>query len=280
MLHHWHQLHMGIAHLLDVGNQLRSYFTVIRICFLVFPYNGAQVQLVDTHGHISCLERFPSLQKFLILPPERTQLRNHGGGLRALLGGISVRVCLQVSEASLQLQLKFVDIPRLYIRYKKLKDAGIPETPHLVSPSVPTVEIPHHTGPHHIGGPHREISTGNPVDNHGMGSQFLIHGIVDSVLELLRVLPGDLGCKTVGLAPGIFFSVPSPDLVMVGRQTALFSGHKSRKEAVLVRHFHLHGSALFLKYDGSRFRPREIGLHHCLPPGFMGAQQLVGIVGF
>ena len=50
MLHDGHKLHMGIAHLLQVGNQLVSNFSVVQDAAVFAPAPGSQVHLINIHG--------------------------------------------------------------------------------------------------------------------------------------------------------------------------------------------------------------------------------------
>ncbi len=278
MFHYRHQLHMGIPHFFDIGNQLCSDFTIAGICFLILPDYGAKVEFVYTNRNISCLEVFSGFQEFIVLPFERFQVRNDGSRLRAKLSSIFVRIRFQIGKPALQFHLKLIIVTRLCIRYKYFKDAGIPQPSHLVYSSIPTVEISYYAGTHHIGCPHGKTGALDTVDFHGMCSQFFIDGIVDTVFEFLRILFRDLRFCTVGLAANLFSAVLFLYQIMVYRKLAFTLGKQRSKESVLVCQFHLNRLPGALEYKLCPLCPRKICLHKSLPPGFMGSQQFMRIV--
>ena len=200
MLHHGHQLHMSIAHILYIRNQpLRNVPVICVYLALLRLYKGTEVQLIDADGHVPVLKLLPFLQKTGILPDKALQICNHGGGFRAQLGRVAVRVCLQIGQPGFQLQLKFIVVPGLCPGNENFKNTGVPKPSHLVNPSVPAVKIPHCADSQGRGRPHREIGSLYAVQLHGMGPQLFIDGIMDSVFELICILFGNQRFISVGL---------------------------------------------------------------------------------
>ena len=194
MLHHRHQLHMGIAHLLDVRNQLLRDLPVVGIRHsLRRSRHGAQVHLIHAHRRVPCLEAAAPFQELTVLPGEALQIRHHRSRLRPKLGGIAVGVCLQIGHPALYLELEFIIVPRLCVRQENLKDAGIPKTPHLMDPSVPVVEIAHHAGPQHVRRPNGEIDAAHPFYLHGMSPHLLINTVMDPRCKFLQIRICQLG---------------------------------------------------------------------------------------
>ncbi len=279
MLHHRHQLHMGVPHLLHIGNQPGCDFTVIGIGLSLRGIrHRAQVHLVHAHRGVAGLEFFPGLQKSCVPPGKTVQIRHHRRRLRAQLRGVSVRIGLQIGQASLELQLIFIVVPRARIRQEKLKYARVPQPAHLVHPSVPSVKISHHTDPHGSGSPDRKVHTLHTFQNHGMSSQFLIDGIVYAVLEFFHILLGDLGRKTVCIPPRPLCAVLFFYQIVVHRKILRLLRKQGCKIPVLVRNLHLHFPATLLKHHGSALRTGKIRLYQCLLSRRMGSQQFMGIV--
>ncbi len=276
---------MGIAHLLYIRDQLCCNLTVVCVGFPLRRLHGTHIQLIDANGGIAGLEPGPFLQKRLILPCKTAQVSDDGSILRPQLCGISVRVRLQISKPALELQLKLVIIAGLGIGQEQFKNPGIPQSSHLMNPAVPAVEISHHADAHGIGGPDSEVSALHPIYDHGMRAQLLINGIVNSVLEFLRVLQSNLGIKTVCLSTDALLPVFSLYRIMIYRQLVLPSLHQRGKKTVLVRQLHLHQSLRtvffrLIKYNGSFFRTGEIGLNENLVPRLVRPQQFMRIVTF
>ena len=95
MLHHRHQFHMGIPHLLYIVDHLRRNLTVVGILFAQLrPDERTQVHLIHTDRGISFLEFFPVFQESCILPLETADIRHHGSRVGTKLRRVSVRICL------------------------------------------------------------------------------------------------------------------------------------------------------------------------------------------
>ena len=128
MLHDGHQLYVGVAHLLDIRNQLRRDLPVIGVAAGGLPllgrgHKGAQIHLIHAHRRVPGLESGPALQEFPVLPDKAVQIRHHRSRLRPKLGGIAVGVCLQIGHPALYLELEFIIVPRLCVRQENLEDA-------------------------------------------------------------------------------------------------------------------------------------------------------------
>ena len=265
VLHHGHQLHVGIAHLLYVGNQPVCDFPVVCKLFpALSDSEGAEVHLVHADGSLRALEIPPVSQESLVLPLKLRQIRYHGSRIRPQLRRIAVRIRLQVGEAPLQLQLELIIVPRLRTRDKDFKDAGIPQPPHLVDAPVPAVEIPHHADAQGVGRPDRKAGSLHLVPRHGVSAQLFVYRIMDAVLELLRVRHRDDRIVPIGFPPLCRDAVLSLHHVTVGGNLLLRHGKQRRKEAVIVRPLHGKGLSGPVEHDFRLPRLRKIRLHQRL----------------
>ena len=104
MLHHRHQFHMSIPHLLHIWNQLIRNIPVVCISLpLSGRGKGAQIHFIDADRRIPALEFLSFLNECVILPGKAPQIRYNRGRLRTQLSGVSVRICLQIGHAPFQL---------------------------------------------------------------------------------------------------------------------------------------------------------------------------------
>ena len=159
MLHHRHQLHMGVTHLLHVIRQRTCDFPVIvklragdllALCvqFQLLAFPGTQMNLVNGNRSGKQLVLRPFLHPLPVLPLIPADIPDYGGRVGAQLRVIGVRVGLQHGESRLGLDLILVNLPRLQAGNKQLENAGVPQETHGMAASVPEVKIAHHADPH------------------------------------------------------------------------------------------------------------------------------------
>ena len=164
MLHHRHQLHMGVTHLLHVIRQRTRDFPVIvkfragdllafRVQLQLLAFPGAQMNLVNGHRAGKQLVLRPFLHPIPVLPLIPSDIPDHGGRVRAQLRVIGVRIGLQHGKSRLGLDFILVNLSRLQAGNKQLENAGVPQETHGMAASVPEVKIAHHADPHGAGRP-------------------------------------------------------------------------------------------------------------------------------
>ena len=281
MLHHRHTFHMGISHLLHIGNQLLRDFSVIRqgslpavLCFL-HP-ETAKMQFVNIERRRFRLFFLPLLQPLFIMPHKIPDIPDHGCAVCAALRPEGIGICLQISQPAFYLDLKFITVSLLRLRHKNLKDSAVPEPPHLMHSAVPAVEIADNRNPQGIRRPYRKPAALHSVILRQVGAQFFIQGIMDSRLQFIRIRRADLRQKTIGILHNDLSAVLIRYLILVRADLPI--EHHRRKISRLIRH--LHRQDLFLlpqqHIHGNRSR------HECLKnqicPHSVHAQQPVGIV--
>ena len=184
MLHHRHELYMGIAHLPHKRNQLVGNAAEIGI---QLPFlrcrKGTGIELIDTDRHISQLQLCTPAQELRVLPVKFIQIGNDRCRIRSELRGITIRICLEIGQTVLQLYFKFIVLPDLSTGNKNFKNTGIPEPAHLVNPAVPAVEISYHADTERMRRPHGEIGSPYAIHRHGMRPKLFIDGIMNPILE-------------------------------------------------------------------------------------------------
>ena len=109
MLHDRQQLHVRIAHFLHIVRQHRRKLPVIvEFSAILRLPPGTKVQLIDCHRLLLGLRLFPVFQPLFIGPCKFGQISDDRGRIRAELRRICIRVCLQISQAALCLNLILV----------------------------------------------------------------------------------------------------------------------------------------------------------------------------
>ena len=290
MLHHRHQLHMGVAHLLHIGSQpLGGLPVVVELgacdglprlvhCQLLAD-PGAQVHLVDVHGLVLGVRFSPLLHPRLVLPLIAVNVPDHGGGIGPKLRIVGIGIRLQHGLPVPRLDLILVDIPLLEARNKQLENAGVvpAHLPHLMAPPIPLVEIANHADPHGAGRPHGKIHALHPVNGHGMRAHFLIYIVVNARSEFLNVLVCIQRRKGVGVTKLLLSAA------LKGNQQRIrchgLSRNQHGKKACLVRQLHRIFLSISRKLHGNGLRSWDKGLNKEAILCHVRSQQPMGIGG-
>ena len=160
ILHHGQQLHMGVAHLPDVGDQLVGQLGIVIGNLLVLQLPAARVHLVDVHRAVDHVRLFLSSLPGIIVPGKAGDIVDlaavGGPGLR--VERIGVGLVDQVAAPGGHTVL--VDIVFLYAGDEQLPDRIPIHFAHRVAARLPAVEIAHHTDGGCMGCPNTEHHTG------------------------------------------------------------------------------------------------------------------------
>ena len=106
MLHDRQQLHVRISHLFYIVCQHRRKLPVIvELSSIIRLPPGAKMQLVDGHRLFLGCYLFPVRQPLLIGPGKPRQVSDDRCGIRTKLRCICIRICLQISQSALRLNL-------------------------------------------------------------------------------------------------------------------------------------------------------------------------------
>ena len=102
VLHNRHQLHMGIAHFLHIGNNLRCKLPVVIIsAAILWLCKGAQIHFVNAHRLFFGTAIFPCQDPCFIFPGKAIDAANNRCRVRAELLSKRIGICLQVSQTAL-----------------------------------------------------------------------------------------------------------------------------------------------------------------------------------
>ncbi len=152
MLHHRHQLNMGIPHFFHILNHQRRQFPVIQITAVLSPFKGTQIQFIDANRLIAALLFFPLIHPFLVFPfyfasGSSCPFPYHRSSFRTKLLAKSIWVGLQIRQPTFYLDFIFIILPGLCPRHKDFKNPGAAQLPHLVNAPIPVIKIPYGTDP-------------------------------------------------------------------------------------------------------------------------------------
>ena len=178
-----HELHVGEAHLLDVGDQLVGQLAVAQT---LTP--GARVDLVDGHGAVVDVAVTARLHPLLVGPLVEVVGDDRCRG-RGNLGGAGQRVGLLEPVAAGALDLKLVAGADADLGNEDLPHAGRTQRTHGGLGAVPVVELADDAHGAGVGGPHGEGGAGGLAQLVGVGlhvraqdlPQFLMAALGDQV---------------------------------------------------------------------------------------------------
>ena len=287
MLHDGHQLDMGIAHFLHIGNDGRSQLPVIAVGPVVLrTFKGSQVQLVHADGRDTVIRFFSLFQPLCVLPGKAGDVPDHGSRVRTQLLAEGIGIRLQIGQAAFGLELVFIIFPFQLSGDKDLKDSGIPQSSHLVDPSVPAVEVSHHAHPQGVGRPDRKVHALRPVDGTYVRAQHLVGLIMDPGRETVRILFADDRAEAVGIPLCLHRPVRPGNPVFIGRELfwgglpfrQLLPGNEDRKVTGLVRQLHFQLLSRIGKYQLHPFGPRLKRLEDHRISRLMRPEKPVGVV--
>ena len=162
MLGDGHQLHVGEAHLLDVGHQVLGYVPVREELPLPRPAPGAQVDLIDVEGLLVDRVLLPPVQPAPVPPCIAAQLIELGGGTGPGLGVEGIGIGFEQHPAVRRLHGVLVEVVLPEPGDKALPDAPLQRF-HGVAPGNPLVEIAHHRHGRRVGRPDPEHMSRPPL---------------------------------------------------------------------------------------------------------------------
>ena len=183
VLHHRHQLDVGEAHLVDIGNELVGQLAV---GLALAP--GAEVHLVDAHRLGVGVRRRAPLEPVGVVPLVR-RLVHDGRVRRGSLGQVRHRVGLLPPDAVATADVELVPRARADARDEQFPDAGRAQRPQRMRAAVPEVEVRGQADALRVRGPDGERRTGDgsgravvPADvGAEHGPQLLVPALADQV---------------------------------------------------------------------------------------------------
>ena len=140
IFHDGQQLDMRIAHILDIGNQLRRKLLIIEIAAVFMPFPRACVDLVDidrtSDRRLLC--RTCTVER--VVPRKAIRRVDHAGGVRQRAAAVPVRVGLVDCAAVRAGHAVFICLPGLCVDRDGLPYA-LRDLPHGKILCVPEIEV-------------------------------------------------------------------------------------------------------------------------------------------
>ena len=211
MFHYRHELHVRVAHFLQIGDQLAGNLGVVQDAPVLSPAPGAQVHLVDVHGLALRHLFLPGFHPFAVVPPVFRQVPQLAAVARAQLHlkavgigphmpfpvGAEDRVFIgaeQLRGFGIAVFFRVALWPEQRVRQPQLPDAVILLF-HGICFHVPAAELAHEGNALRVGCPDGEMPFQLPVFVHGMRAKEIIrvhtvpHVKAFTPLTVRRIVP-------------------------------------------------------------------------------------------
>ena len=239
MLHHRHQLNMGVAELFHIRSQHRSDLTVvIKFTAIVRFFPGAKMHFINRNRRFVALCDTTLLHPVLILPRIFSKINHNTRIVRTQLCCIRVWIRFQIRQTALCLDFIFIDVARANTGDKELVNSGLQKI-HLICSSVPVIEISDNTDTDRIRCPDSEVNTADTIDLYRVCTQLLIDGITDAVFKLFLFLLGELHRIGVRIVMLHLVSVAVPVDQRIGRNFLSWKQHSEKSRLILANHLGL-----------------------------------------
>ena len=239
MLHHRHQLNMGVAELFHIRSQHRSDLTVvIKFTAIVRFFPGAKMHFINRNRRFVALCDTTLLHPVLILPGIFSKINHNTRIVRTQLCCIRVWIRFQIRQTALCLNFIFIDVARANTGDKEFIDPGLQKI-HLICSSVPVIEIPDNADTDRIRCPDSEVNTTDTIDLYRVCTHLLIDGITDAVFKLFLFLLGELHRIGVRIVMLHLVSVAVPVDQRIGRNFLSWKQHSEKSRLILANHLGL-----------------------------------------
>ena len=150
-----HQLHMGIAHLPEVRDQLVSQLLIVVATAVRLAFPGAEVHFIDVDGAVEDFSLALAAAEVAVAPDIAVKVADHAGILRQSLGTEAIGIGLVDFGAVGPADTIFVGLPLPGILGKGLPDAVF-QSGHGQIVLIPKVPVAGHGDFTGIGGPDAE----------------------------------------------------------------------------------------------------------------------------
>ena len=239
MLHHRHQLNMGVAELFHIRSQHRSDLTVvIKFTAIVRFFPGAKMHFINRNRRFVALCDTTLLHPVLILPGIFSKVKHNTCIVWAQLCRICVRIRFQIRQTAPGLDFVLIDVARADTWNKEFVDPGLQKI-HLICSSVPVIEVSDNADTDRIRCPDCEVNTTDAVDFYRMCTQLLIDRIADAIFKLFLLLLGELHRIGVWIVMLHLVSVAVPVDQRIGRNFLPWKQHSEKSRLILADHFSL-----------------------------------------
>ena len=239
MLHHRHQLNMGVAELFHIRSQHRSDLAVvIKFTSIVRFFPGAKMHFINRDRRFVALCDTTLLHPVLILPGIFSKVKHNTCIVWAQLCRICVRIRFQIRQTAPGLDFVLIDVARADTRNKEFVDPGLQKI-HLICSSVPVIEVSDNADTDRIRCPDCEVNTTDAVDFYRMCTQLLIDRIADAIFKLFLFLLGKLHRIGVWIVMLHLVSVAIPIDQSIGRDFFPRKQNSEKSCFILADHFSL-----------------------------------------
>ncbi len=187
MFFEWQKLHVGEAHLLDVVGERLRHFTIRKRTILFFDLSPprAEVNFVDRKRvakvfFTRALFQPLRIAKFVLRGID--DRRSVGRDFRVL------RVWVGFEKGSgARVYLKFVEVSRGEFGDEEFPDAGVSQPLHLVSASVPTVEVTDNADTRRLWRPNSERDAFLSAHRRNVRAEFFVDFFVAPFAEEMKI---------------------------------------------------------------------------------------------
>ena len=239
MLHHRHQLNMGVAELFHIRSQHRSDLAVvIKFTAIVRFFPGAKMHFINRNRRFVALCDTTLLHPVLILPGIFSKINHNTRIVRTQLCCIRVWIRFQIRQTALCLNFIFIDVARANTGDKELVDSGLQKI-HLICSSVPVIEVSDNADTDRIRCPDCEVNTADAVNFDRVCTQLLIDRITDAVFKLFLFLLGELHRIGVRIVMLHLVSVAVPVDQRIGRNFLSWKQNSEKSRLILANHLGL-----------------------------------------
>ena len=187
------QLHMGVAHILDIGDQQVGDLGIVVGRVLVLHLPAAHVHLVDADGRIDDVLLFLLFQPGAVVPGIAVQVVDLAAVGGAGLGMEGVRVRLEQKLVRRAGDAEFIDVVLFDPGDKKLPDPFL-DLGHRMAAGDPAVKIAYHRHRLGVGRPDTEHRAVLAVLLAEVGAEIPLCLLVVTLFEQENGIPCILGC--------------------------------------------------------------------------------------
>ena len=180
-----HELYMGVAHVLDIRNELIRKLAVRKVILAVLA-PGAYVHFIDIRGAVVNILCVQLVKVLLVCPAESLYVVELRRGVGAELHVVSVGVSLELYQPVGAFYAVFVVVVLLDSRNEQLPDTAVAYFVHRVEHPVPVVEITDNADGFRVRSPYAEYRAALAVLHLAVGAEEVIGMGVLALVEKIQ----------------------------------------------------------------------------------------------
>ena len=195
MLHHWHELDVRKAQVVDIRSQFRRQFAIAvpAVALGLVAHPRAYMDFVHRNRRVPGISLVAQPHPFVVGPLVIEVPHNRTGARRRFMMkavGIGLVDAVHVKPRT---QVVLVDRTLPQAGNEALPDAGMFPRSHRVRIRIPAIEVPDHRDALGIGRPHREVGAGFAVHGKDVRTQLLVQTVMASLVKEVKVHAGQQG---------------------------------------------------------------------------------------